>query len=254
LGAGFLLEEKEITLVRALIFIGATSVSRFGIREFISPKLWVALVLCGAFFVIAIGIWGESLVGGDVGPVSNAIRGFHWETLAAGLFGLAGGLFVIVATRNQMAQSERIAIQQHRDFLLSDINAEMGDLGDFCVTCQEFIDRAQRLSGLAEHGRTEDYIAERVSVSLDAKDESYLLIKYIDIAEELRSNGRVPAVAVEAFHDVTESLKGLLGALRTVSVGEKDLISWMYRLDYSTGVLREALKLHKLRILEVREI
>lgn len=226
---------------------------RIAIRAFSSPKLWVALVLCGALFAIAIGIWGESFVAGDVGPISNAIRGFQWETLAAGIFGLAGGLFVIVATRNQMAQSERIAMQQQEDFLLSDINAQMGEIQDFCVACQEFIDRAENLGRLDEQGTDEHAIAKRIVAMQDSRDGEFPILKYINIADSLKRDGRVPAVALDDFDEVKSDLQNLRDAWQSTADGER-LPETADRLRESTEKLRDALKKHKKRILEARQL
>ncbi len=47
------------------------------------------------------------MVGGCTSPICNAIRSLEWEAMSAGLFGLAGGLSVISATRLQISAQLR---------------------------------------------------------------------------------------------------------------------------------------------------
>ncbi|PKR55072.1 hypothetical protein COO20_06705 [Thalassospira marina] len=84
-------------------------------------SIWwpVAFVLFAAVLVIIFGIWGGGFVAGNTDAFSNAIRSLQWETMTAGLFGLAGGCLVLVATRQQIEHVKRHAIEQVVDQELS---------------------------------------------------------------------------------------------------------------------------------------
>ncbi|CAM3366033.1 hypothetical protein [Thalassospira profundimaris] len=75
-------------------------------------ELWpVIAVLIFSVIVIVIGIWSPAFVGGCVTPLCNAVRNLEWESLAAGLFGLAGGVAVIAIARVQIKEQRRADVE-----------------------------------------------------------------------------------------------------------------------------------------------
>ena len=215
--------------------------------------LLVIMVLGTAFLVVIFGVWGESWVEGHNGAVSNALRTLQWETLTAGLLGLAGGLCVIVATRRQMAQAERIARQQRVDFLLSDINAQLFEIEDICIASSGFIDEARQIIE-DEKANTQEANAEvRKTMKKEANRNDFPMLVYVERGAELLKREKVPIVARKSFDKAWHNLRGLLYAWRGDFMAES-LGDAIVRLEKSTAQLRRDLKKHKKRMLELRRL
>lgn len=208
----------------------------------------VVIVLIIAVVVVIAGIWGSVWFAGDADPFANAVRTLEWETLTAGLLGLAGGLCVIVATRRQMAQAESIAAQHRRDFLLSDLNSKFSET-DLCYAgFQEFIDEIEKIKA-KEGGDVEAGLAKAVVHLIELRNGERPVSAIIDMAKELIDRNKVPSGARDAFQNATHSLVELNNVYDT---DESMVPEKAETLRGDVAEFRDALKKHKERILEVR--
>ncbi|MFC4234470.1 hypothetical protein ACFOY8_04430 [Thalassospira xianhensis] len=67
------------------------------------------LALAASIAAIAFGIWGDFSVNYGHDKLIAIAKNTQWESIAAGLLGLGGGLFVISSTRKQIEASNEVA-------------------------------------------------------------------------------------------------------------------------------------------------
>lgn len=151
----------------------------------------VAVII--ALTVVWLGVNGTSYTAGCATAFCNSVRSLEWETLTAGLFGLAGGLAVIWATQTQIASQRKAAV----DLELIDIDSFIKELE---ARFDEIVKTVNKLSPTV---MAEDPVsAGRTNVAIDAvtkKVETNLLYK-------IDSNQRFPAslrISARAAHDQT---------------------------------------------------
>ena len=79
------------------------------------PNIFYIVVAALVVFATAIAIFGAvfDIMGYcDNGAICRFARRFQWETLCAGLYGLAGGLAVIASSKEQIANAKEGAIKE----------------------------------------------------------------------------------------------------------------------------------------------
>ncbi|WP_296999755.1 MULTISPECIES: hypothetical protein [unclassified Thalassospira] len=86
-------------------------------------------VFC-ALAISWIGISGQTYIPTCTSHLCNSIRSLEWETLTAGILGLAGGLAVLWATQTQVASQRKAAV----DLELLDIDSFTRELSERLVT------------------------------------------------------------------------------------------------------------------------
>jgi hypothetical protein len=72
----------------------------------------VYLTILVAVFVVTVGVLGHSLAAGCATVLCGAARSLEWETLTAGLLGLAGGFCVIGITRIQIKEQRAVEVER----------------------------------------------------------------------------------------------------------------------------------------------
>tara|TARA_R110001583_G_scaffold193866_5_gene363515 strand:- start:70024 stop:70689 length:666 start_codon:yes stop_codon:yes gene_type:complete len=211
-------------------------------------QIWwpVAIVLIAAVCVIVSGIWGRSFTGGCASDICNAVRSLEWEAMSAGLFGLAGGLAVIVAMRRQIEHSEKIAQKQRQDFLLVDINAQLADIEAICAACFVYITHTTLLSS----AEVSDEIADAIVMKMYTEDDDYPIKDYLRRAEDLRQKNLVPMQIKEAFDQVIYKLRDLQTVVDLVSFEE--IPANIKSLENAIETLRVDLISYRKRMLEFR--
>ncbi|MBO6772387.1 MULTISPECIES: hypothetical protein [unclassified Thalassospira] len=79
-----------------------------------------------ALITVWIGLQGPTYVASCSSSLCNGIRSLEWETLTAGLLGLAGGLAVVWATQTQIVSQRKAAV----DLELIDIDSFTKELSE----------------------------------------------------------------------------------------------------------------------------
>jgi hypothetical protein len=89
---------------------------------------WIPFVVAISFALVSIyvGIYSAEFefLKGCASPICNSVRGFQWETMSAGLFGLSGGFIVLIATRQQLVAQARAQLVGKNEFLY-DLNSTL---------------------------------------------------------------------------------------------------------------------------------
>lgn len=96
------------------------------------------LTMAIVFLTVFLGLESQRIVGGCSTSICNELRGFQWESVAAGLLGLAGGMSVIAATNKQMEQARELAELEAQRFLLADTDRYLVDIFEFEAECERY--------------------------------------------------------------------------------------------------------------------
>lgn len=115
------------------------------------------LVLSAALSVLILGATSWIWLPGHSSAWANFVRTLQWETLSAGLFGLAGGVAVIGITREQMNEQRRTAVL-----------VDLYDLDVYTAEIAEVIAKSEKAMGefLAEEGELSGFELRRFNQKL----------------------------------------------------------------------------------------
>ncbi|KZB50778.1 hypothetical protein [Thalassospira xiamenensis] len=204
-------------------------------------KIWwpVVSVLLAAVFVIVSGIWGADFVVGNADAFSNAVRSLQWETMTAGLFGLAGGCLVLVATRQQIQHVKRHAIEQVVDQELSPYFQIEADIRYLLEDFKNIVDATQTWQETVDYDWNL-YGSKRVSFIIILNKRMYKMFHDESMPLVIRKEIELLRMLIISLQDKKNNL---------LDIAENEIVS---EILLAVGDFHEVILKHRQRLIRVR--
>ncbi|WP_339774254.1 hypothetical protein [uncultured Thalassospira sp.] len=133
------------------------------------PNIFYIVVAALVVFATAIAIFGvvfDTMGYCDNGAICRFARRFQWETLCAGLYGLAGGLAVIASSKEQIANAKEGAIKE----LLFDVDTVI-------LAAETRIEEIKDALNMAEKANTSDDAPQREKAQMSMSGKGDLAVR-----------------------------------------------------------------------------